>query len=133
MANVADYWTDIVDYDRSLRAPIPHVESLGEDEKQLMTLCLLYLQDAGHRMAHSVLSRFYSNVISQYCESSVTEFFQACKIVAAFFTIGRAAQGNAGLDDVYRGLLRKPEMSWEGNEGSLTSEVLSNWFWDEFG
>ena len=133
MANVADYWTDIVDYDRSLRAPIPHVESLGEDEKQLMTLCLLYLQDAGHRMAHSVLSRFYSNVISQYCESSVTEFFQACKIVAAFFTIWRAAQGNAGLDDVYRGLLRKPEMSWEGNEGSLTSEVLSNWFWDELG
>ena len=52
-------------------------------------------------------------------------------MVAAFFTIWRAAKGNAGLDDVYRGLLRKSQMSWEGTEEKLTSAELSKRFKDE--
>ena len=125
MADVADYWTNIVKYNRELQGPIPHYESLSVDQRQLMTLCLLYLQDAGHRIAHAVLSRFHSKVIRNKDEFSVTEFIKACKMIAAFFTIWRSAKSNAGLDDVYRGLLRKPQISWQGSEASLTSAELS--------
>ena len=131
MADVADYWTNIVNYNRELQGPIPHYESLSVDERQLMTLCLLYLQDAGHRIAHAILSRFHSRVIRDNDDISVTEFVKACKSIAAFFTIWRSARSNAGLDDVYRGLLRKPQMSWQGSEASLSSVELSKCLLEE--
>ena len=131
MADVADYWTNIVNYNRELQGPIPHYESLSVDERQLMTLCLLYLQDAGHRIAHAILSRFHSKVIRNKDEISVAEFIKACKTIAAFFTIWRSAKSNAGLDNVYRGLLRNPQMSWQGSEASLTSAELSKYLLEE--
>jgi hypothetical protein len=85
----------------------------------------MYLQDAGHTMAHSVLSRFYSQVV-RGIDHSKHEFVEACKAVAAFFTLWRSAYSTSGLDDVYRDLL-SDSMSWERGNSELTSEKLKHY------
>jgi hypothetical protein len=71
----------------------------------------MYLEDANHKMAHAVLSRFYALVLRDISDADDT-FVRACKAIAAFFTLWRSALPNTGLDDVYRKLLDE-HMSWE--------------------
>ncbi len=86
-------------------------------------MCILYLKEANHKMANTILSRFYSQILRETLGSE-KEFVLTCKAVAAFFTLWRSALSNTGLDEVYRRLLSTDEnfgqMSWMGDPNALT-------------
>jgi hypothetical protein len=128
MADLATYWLEVIDYQWSTsNSVLPRINDCAEAE--LATLCVLYLRDAGHTMAHSVLSRFYSQLI-RGAESSKNEFIEACKAVVAFFTLWRSAYSTSGLDDVYRDLLSE-FMSWEKGNSDLKAERLKHYLLDK--
>jgi hypothetical protein len=122
MGDVATYHTDVLRFDPSQLAVIPGTDQ-AEGDGKLAALCALYLRDAGHRMANSILSRFYSRVLRLETDAG-KEFASACKAVAAFFTLWRSALPNTGLDDVYRQMLRTGKMSWQGDATALTVSNL---------
>jgi len=100
--------------------------SVGENlllspEMKEAALCVLYLRDAKHRMAHTILSRFCSR--AQYSSDNTERkaFLSSCKAIAAFFTLWRAALVSYP-DREYRRLLQG-EMSWD-KDPMLTFESL---------
>lgn len=116
MGDLAIYWDKVLGFDAARQKTLPGIETTpGNDEA---ALCVLYLNDAGHTMANSILGRFYSQILRQK-PGGESEFVQACKAVAAFFTLWRAALPNTGLDDIYRKLLAT-QMSWEKGDANLT-------------
>ncbi len=125
MGNLATYWVKAINFDLNKLAAIPETEGVPEPHRKQAALCVLYLKDAGHKMANTVLSRFYALAIRKE-QNADSEFVFACKAVAAFFTLWRSALMNAGLDDVYRKLLRE-QMSWEKGNSGLTVKVLQTY------
>jgi len=105
MRNLALYWSEIIGYDPSDRVSVPRVNLLPTKEQKIVSTCLLYLNDSGHKMASTVLSVFYSKILSGE-EGAAQNFADAVKTVAAFYTIWRAADSNKGLDDVYRDIMK---------------------------
>lgn len=99
--------------------------STDKDKKQA-AICVLYLQDAGHTMANTILSRFYSLCLRNKSNADVN-FASVCKAVAAFFTLWRSSLPNAGLDEIYRKLLRE-KMSWQKGDDELTVDELKKYF-----
>ncbi len=101
------------------------LEPIPDELMNLVFLLVKYLQDSGHRMANTILSRFYSEVLSEK-ENSAVFFCDAVKAIAAFYTLWRAADTNAGLDNVYRVLLKGdadkgiPSFSWTGDASEMT-------------
>lgn len=131
MGHLAIYWQEALKFDPTQQLIITHTESVSTETAKLAPLCVLYLQDAGHKMANTVLSQFYSLVL-QDKPNAVIEFISACKAIAAFFTLWRSAQSNSGLDTVYRKWLRGdntgfPKMCWEGDTSQLTSTNLKRY------
>lgn len=126
MANVATYWEKVRKFDPKKQLPIPGTEEALATERKEAELCVLYLQSAGHKMANTILSRFYSLVIRER-SGAHNDFVFACKAVAAFFTLWRSALPNAGLDEVYRKLLRE-KMSWKQGDSQLTVQKLKKSF-----
>ncbi|MCP2729890.1 DUF262 domain-containing protein [Limnofasciculus baicalensis] len=126
MANVATYWEKVRQFDPNKQLVIPETENVADPDRKEAALCVLYLQQAGHKMANTILSRFYSLIIGKQ-PTADTEFVFACKAVAAFFTLWRSALSNAGLDEVYRKLLRE-KMSWEKGNYQLTVAELKTHF-----
>jgi Protein of unknown function DUF262/Protein of unknown function (DUF1524) len=127
MGDIADYLTNVVDYNYA-SAYVVGMQSMPEPDRGIASVCLLYLQKANHKMANTVLSRFYSQVLRNQAVGDV-EFISACKAVAAFFTIWRSALPNAGLDDVYRKLLRD-HISWKKGNSELNAKFLKGYFRD---
>ena len=98
--NYAKFYKDVwLDYKGENGMFIPGLA--GTSEAELASLLLLYLKDSNHKMSITVLGRFYKDVIDGK-EDSITTFIQACKLIAAFYTLWRSADSNAGLDNVYR-------------------------------
>lgn len=90
-----------------------HLQTLGLNTKQADTaaLCIFYLRDAGHQLAHSVLSVFYSKLLqaqgnSMNVSKAAAEFESAAKAVAAFFTLWMGATQGRFPDQVYRNLFQ---------------------------
>lgn len=125
MGDLATYWVKAIKFDPTRLAAIPETEGVPEPHRKQAALCILYLQDAGHKMANTVLSRFYALAIRK-AQNADSEFVFACKAVAAFFTLWRSALPNTGLDDVYRKLLRE-QMSWEKGNSRLTVKALKTY------
>jgi hypothetical protein len=111
MSDLAVYWQRLNNYNPGAMLAFPGLEGLPQDLQRLSGLSLLYINNANHDMAHSVLSRFYSSVLNGDPNSTV-EFANACTAVAAFFTLWRSALPNAGLDDEYRSIV-KEYLSWK--------------------
>ena len=90
-------------------------------ERNQAALCVLYLIDAKHKMAHTVLSRFFS--IAKHSSDSTEKkaFLSSCKAIAAFFTLWRAALVSYP-DGEYRRLFQG-ELSWH-RDTVLTTELL---------
>ena len=86
------------------------------------TVCLLYLKDAKHKMAHTILSRFFSLVHNHKSSEYLEEFLSSCKAIAAFFTLWRSSLSKKYPDGEYRKLLQE-EISWEDNQ-IVTAEEL---------
>jgi hypothetical protein len=123
MGDTATYCSHLIYLNRrNLPKALPEIDKVPELDRQQAILAIIYLQDAGHKMANTVLSRFYALLIRNEPNAD-KEFALACKAVAAFFTLWRSALTNTGLDDVYRNLLRN-KMSWKQDNSGLTVEVL---------
>lgn len=122
MGELAIYWEKVRKFDPNKQLVIPETENVLDPHRKEAALCVLYLQDAGHKMAHTILSRFYSLVIRKQ-PTADSDFVFACKAVAAFFTLWRSALPNTGLDEVYRKLLRE-KMSWKQGNSQLTVQEL---------
>ncbi len=133
MGDLSCYWVDVLQFNPSQAIAISGTNEESDKEKKLGALCALYLRDAGHKMANTILGRFYAHV-NRKEEDAPKEFLEICKIVASFFTIWRSALPNAGLDDVYRTLLRGdekkrvPKLSWEGKRTDLQLSYLKKYF-----
>ncbi|MEH2266668.1 DUF262 domain-containing protein [Nostoc sp.] len=123
MGDTATYCSNLIYLNRrNLPKALPEIDKVSELDRQQAILSIIYLQDAGHKMANTVLSRFYALLIRNEPNAD-KEFTLACKAVAAFFTLWRSALTNTGLDDVYRNLLRN-KMSWKQDNSGLTVEAL---------
>ncbi len=105
MANIATYLGNVMRFDHTKTLTLPGLETASPESRELATLCVLYLNDAGHKMAHTVLSLFYARILRSYPEA-VNEFIEACKATAAFYTLWRSAYSNSGLDNAYRQILK---------------------------
>ncbi len=123
MGDLATYWQIARDFDPQQQNALVGTEGVSDPERQQAALAVLYLQEAGHKMATAVLSRFYALVLRREVGAADT-FVRACRAVAAFFTLWRSALPNAGLDEVYRKLLRE-RMSWERAGTALTVQDLA--------
>jgi uncharacterized protein with ParB-like and HNH nuclease domain len=123
MSDTAIYCSNLIySNKKDLPKALPQIDKVPELYRQQAILSIIYLQDAGHKMANTILSRFYALLIRNE-QNADKEFALACKAVAAFFTLWRSALTNTGLDDVYRNLLRS-KMSWKQDNSGLTTEVL---------
>jgi Protein of unknown function DUF262/Protein of unknown function (DUF1524) len=125
IGNIALFWTNVVKFNSLTTPCIPGIEGIAESDRKVATTCILYLQKANHKMANTILSRFYAQITREK-EEADKEFISACKIVAAFFTLWRSSLPNAGLDEVYRKLLRE-HISFEKGDAELTTEFLSTY------
>ncbi|NES65850.1 MAG: DUF1524 domain-containing protein, partial [Okeania sp. SIO2D1] len=137
MGNIAEYCQQILYSQVNLKNGLPKLNLLDESERKLASFCLLYLKDANHKMAHTILSRFYSLIICTQNDSESLEeenqiqaqenFAISCKTVAAFFTLWRSALPTTGLDNVYRKLLQE-KISWKKGNSEMTIENLKRHF-----
>ena len=128
IGDLALFWTRVIELDPLKTPCISGVEAVPEKNRKIATTCVLYLQKANHKMANTVLSRFYAQILRGK-QGADREFISACKIVAAFYTLWRSALSNAGLDEVYRKLLRE-HISCEKGDAQLTTQFLSGYFKD---
>lgn len=124
MSELAIYWDKIIGFDPVHTSALYGTESVVQPDRHLAALCVMYLEEAGHKMAHAVLSRFYALVLQKLPDAD-NMFVQACKAVAAFFTLWRSALPNTGLDDVYRRLLFD-HMSWSKCGNTLNINLLKD-------
>lgn len=90
-------------------ALVNHLQSLGMPlpDADLAALCVYYLRDAKHVMAHSVVSVFYANLLhAQGNPAAVTlaasELLAVCKAVASFFTLWMGGSPGRFPDAAYR-------------------------------
>ena len=105
--------------------------TVGQDiaqskDTQEASLCLLYLIDAKHKMAHTILSRFYSVARNSSSSFEKRDFLLSCKSVSAFFTLWRSALIRKYPDSEYRKILQN-EMCWS-EDRSFTVDELNRRF-----
>jgi hypothetical protein len=105
MADLATYWEKVIAFEPSNDLAIEGLRDLDPQLKATASLGVLYLRDAGHKMATTVLSRFYAQILRGKV-GAAKDFADAVRAVVAFYSLWRSAQSNSGLDDVYRRLLR---------------------------
>jgi len=114
---------------------VNHLSVLGMNagDADLAALCIFYLKDANHAMAHYVLSLFYSKLVRATggANKSVasSQFLQVCKACAAFFTLwGGALTGFP--DEAYRELFRQSEknLSWKSGVSNQTATFVKEHF-----
>lgn len=137
MGDIAEYSKEIIYSSANLKKSFPNFDLLDESQRKLASFCLFYLQDANHKMAHTIISRFYALAINcntnedneneQKQIDSQKDFFRACKAVAAFFTLWRSALPNSGLDNIYRSLLQE-QMSFKQDDSQVTTTNLKEYF-----
>ncbi|NTU50170.1 MAG: DUF262 domain-containing protein [Desulfobulbaceae bacterium] len=122
LSDLAVYWSEIIQFDRGGLLAFSRILPMKDAEDQVALMCLFYLQDASHKMANSVLSRYYALVVRQQPKAA-EEFVKACKAIAAFFTLWRSALSTSGLDSAYR-MIMESELSWEKSGISIDSTTL---------
>lgn len=79
----------------------------GKPDSDLVQMLILFLKASNHKMAITVLGRFYHEIQLQSIgtpayNSAVDEFIDVTKTLAAFYFLWRASYNNTGLDIIYR-------------------------------
>lgn len=126
MGDLASYKKNVLGFKSNQQTCISGIGT--SSECQLATVSCMFLHDSGHRMADTILSRVYSLVLHNEPGYELL-FTQTAKAVAAFFALWRAALPNAGLDDVYRDLLKGdneksiPRMAFKGGDSPTASRL----------
>lgn len=92
---------------------VTYLQGLGLNLQQadMSALCIIYLRDAGHQFAHSVLSIFYSKLLRAQGNSAAValaavEFQSVCQATASFFTLWMGALQGRFPDAAYRQLFQ---------------------------
>lgn len=106
LKHLALYWSEVLAYSPDERPYLPRIKDVDKEDQELASLCILYNKDAGHKMANTILSRFYTDVILEK-DDSQSVFVDAVKAVTAFYTFWRSSSSNKGLDDAYRKMMRE--------------------------
>lgn len=90
-----------------------HLNALGLTSEQAdsSALCIGFLKDANHRLAHSVLSLFYSKLLrgqgnARVKSNAAAEFHSVCQATAAFFTMWTGGGARGFPDAEYRQLFQ---------------------------
>jgi len=115
---------------------VNHFVSLGlqSSDADLSALCIFYLKDANHKMAHYLISLFYSKLLQSIGNNSnvqaVIGFVEVCKACAAFFTLWSAAALKGYPDQVYRDLFSqtKYNLSILSGASNQTESFIKNNF-----
>lgn len=92
---------------------VAHLQQIGLTPQQAdkAALCVFFLRDAGHQLAHSVLSVFYSKLLRAQSNptnkaTAAAEFLSVCEATAAFFTLYMGAQQGRFPDSDYKALFQ---------------------------
>lgn len=105
---------------------------LGSFDADLAALCIYYLRDANNRLAHSVLSVFYSRLLhaqAQNPKHATDEFVSVCKATAAFFTLYMGAQQGRFPDSDYKALFEsKNNISFANGSANQNSTFVKEAF-----
>lgn len=107
-----------LDYSGEYDQKISEVQNHSEGE--LCSLILLFLIESNHKMAITILARFYQEIIHAETDedktSAIAIFIEATKLIGGFYILWRSSFSNAGLDDVYRqffkGVKGKEDGKW---------------------
>ena len=98
-------------------------------------LCVFYLKDAGHQLAHTVLSVFYAKLLRAQSSppskpTAAAEFVSICEATAAFFTLYMGAQHGRFPDADYRALFKSAtgNISVYSGAGNQNLEFVKNAF-----
>jgi len=131
-AATADFFREVWE---GYNGPNPLARIAKHKEAAEVSTCLLYLKESNHRIATSVLSRYYEPLLKdKYSDEDVNRFVNAVKAVAAFYTLWRATRTNSGLDAVYRTLMRGTDdrvgLAWSKSPGSPDVDALRKYFRD---
>lgn len=140
LADQAEYFDVVVKPRRSPKNStnlglVTHLQQLGMplDDADLAALCIYFVRDAQHAMAHSVLSLFYAKLLRAKGDpvalaGASAEFLAAAKAVAAFFTLWMGASQGRFPDSDYRKLFDQhvPNMSVKGGSANQTAAYLKD-------
>lgn len=102
-------------------------------DADLSALCIFYLRDAQHQMAHLVISIFYSRLLrakgTPQAGAAAKEFLAICKATAAFFTLWMGASRGRFPDSEYRKLFDQSNPSnisiLSGHQNQTTAKVIA--------
>lgn len=120
IADQADYCLKFIKPKKSAKDTnnfglVKHLQDVGLTPTQAdkAALCVFYLRDAGHQLAHSVLSVFYSKLLrvqgnTAAQPAAAADFLTACEATAAFFTLYMGAQKVRFPDSDYKALFQSP-------------------------
>lgn len=142
LADQAEYYNEFVRPRRSKRGStnfklVTHLQNLGltQNDADLAALCIFYLRDAQHAMAHTVLSVFYAKLLrAQSATATISnaaqEFLSVCKAAAAFFTLWMGALTGRFPDADYRKMFDQASTNLSIATGSAnhTAVIVKNAF-----
>lgn len=126
---------------------VSHLATLGltPEQADMAAFCIYYLKDANHRMAHTVLSVFYSRLLDsgkklkndptnaelgKAKNTAASDFENICKATAAFFTLWMGGQNTTFPEQVYRNLFKQtvPNINFDNGTTNQTVKFVKEHF-----
>ena len=132
IANICAYWKNV----SSKRKPnrnskdfflVRHLIELGmtPSDADNAALCVFFLKDAGHNMAHYLLALFYGKLLragtTQEKKIASAEFLKVARACAAFYVFWQGTV-TGYPDDVYRGLFNQSKEANLSNKNGFNNQ-----------
>lgn len=136
MGYYATFYKEIwINYSGVNDAPINRI--IDSEDADLTSLLILFLKDSNHKMAITILSQFYIELLKGEL-GSIKAFIESVKAISGFYILWRAAKSNSGIDNVYRTFLRGKKndddnwiwepQSWEERTDKIDIQYLKKYF-----
>ena len=139
LADLTSYWENVFLPRKPRRDStsfflVNHLVKLGLAAKDadLASLCIYFIKDANHAMAHYLISLFYSKLLRSHGRGkkrASTEFLEVCKASAGFFTLWRSSLSGYP-DEAYRDLFRqsRANISWLTGGANQSADFVKSHF-----